>query len=112
MTRRIQLTPQASNDLDNEFDYLAERNTEAARRFYAAAQETFSSLAEIPGTGVLRDYQNPQFAGMRMRAIKGFRNYLAFYLTTDDSIQVLRVLHGARDIERIFSSATEGESGQ
>ena len=112
MTRRIQVTPEASNDLDNEFDYLVERNTEAARRFYAAAQETFSSLAEIPGTGVLRDYQNPQFAGMRMRAIKGFRNYLAFYLTIDDSIQVLRVLHGTQDIERIFSPTTEGESGQ
>ena len=107
MTRRIQVTPEASNDLDNEFDYLAERNTDAARRFYAAAQETFVSLAEMPGAGVLRDYQNPQLAGMRMRAIQGFRNYLAFYLTTDDSIQILRVLHGARDIERIFSPAED-----
>lgn len=40
-----------------------------------------------------------------MRAIKGFQNCLAFYLTTDDSIQILRVLHGARDIERIFTPA-------
>ena len=32
---------------------------------------------------------------MRKRLINGFRNYLAFYLTTDDSIQILRILHGA-----------------
>lgn len=110
MTCRIQLTPQASNDLDDEFGYLAECNADAVRRFYAPAQETFSSLAEMPGIGALRDYQNPLFAGMRMRAINGFRNYLTFYMTTDDSIQVLRVLHGARDIERIFSPAAEGKS--
>ena len=105
--RRVDLTPAASADLDGEFDYLAERNTDAARRFYPAARETFSDLAEMPGMGVLRDYQNPQLAGMRMQAIKGFRNYLAFYLTTEDSIQVLRVLHGARDIEKAFRPSDE-----
>ena len=103
MTRRVDITPAAESDLDAEFDYLADRNADAARRFYKAAHETFAQLAEMPGTGTSYPSPPPKLAGMRRRLISGFRNYLAFYLTTDDSIQVLRVLHGAMDIEAVFN---------
>jgi toxin ParE1/3/4 len=31
--------------------------------------------------------------------IKGFANYLIFYRMRSNSIEIVRVLHGARDIE-------------
>jgi toxin ParE1/3/4 len=35
-------------------------------------------------------------------ANQGFSNYLIFYKRTKDGVEVLRVLHGARDIEAAF----------
>jgi toxin ParE1/3/4 len=42
--------------------------------------------------------------GVRMLAIKDFENYLLFYLEQEDSVDVIRVLHGARDISEALQS--------
>jgi plasmid stabilization system protein ParE len=34
----------------------------------------------------------------------GFENHLVFYRPFKDSIEVIRVIHGARDIEKLFES--------
>jgi toxin ParE1/3/4 len=39
--------------------------------------------------------------------IKNFRDYLVFYLVQDEQIEILRVLHGARDLEGILSTLDE-----
>jgi toxin ParE1/3/4 len=39
---------------------------------------------------------------VRVIAIGRFRNYLIFYRRTNDEVEVLRVLHGARDIRSIL----------
>ena len=102
MTRRVILDPEADRDIEEQFDYLAARRLDAALRFLQATSDTFEQLAEMPGMGAPRRFNNPKLAGVRMWPIRGFENYLSFYLTTEESIQVLRVLHGARNIERIF----------
>src|SRR5438270_177599 len=105
MTRRVIIDPEADRDIEEQFDYLADRNIDAALRFLQATSDTFELLATMPGMGAPRRYNNPRLAGVRMAPIQGFKNYLAFYLTTEDSIQVLRVLHGARNIEEIFEQS-------
>lgn len=40
--------------------------------------------------------------GIRQWRLPGFENYLIFYRPLDDGVEILRVLHGARDIQRIF----------
>ena len=37
-----------------------------------------------------------------MWRVKGFEKYLVFYRPLKDGIVVLRVIHGARDIEDLF----------
>jgi plasmid stabilization system protein ParE len=39
---------------------------------------------------------------MRMTLINGFRNYLIFHIPTDYGIHIVRVLHGARDLDALF----------
>jgi hypothetical protein len=39
---------------------------------------------------------------MRRLTVNGFDNWLLFYRDTEDRIDVIRVLHGARDIAAIF----------
>ncbi|TAE49913.1 MAG: type II toxin-antitoxin system RelE/ParE family toxin, partial [Oscillatoriales cyanobacterium] len=36
-----------------------------------------------------------------------FQDYLIFYRIQDDRVEVLRVLHGARDLEDILSNLDE-----
>ena len=46
----------------------------------------------------------PLVQGVRMLAIKDFENYLLFYLEREDCVDVIRVLHGARDIPEALQS--------
>jgi toxin ParE1/3/4 len=108
MSRRVIIDPEADRDIEEEFNYLADRNMDAALRFLQATTDTFEKLAEMPGMGSLRQFKNPKLAGVRMWPIKGFENYLVFYLTTEESIKVVRVLHGARNIEKILNQSAGG----
>lgn len=52
--------------------------------------------------GALRQFTNSRLDGVRSWPIRHFMNYLIFYRPIDGGVEVLRILHGARDIERIF----------
>ena len=102
MSGFIHLTPNAIDDLDIAFEYLAERNPTAAHKFNEAARKTLEQLAVLPGLGVTRQYDNPQIVDVRMFRMQDFRNYLIFYNATEDGIRVIRILHGARNVSKIF----------
>jgi len=72
-------------------------------RFLEATKEGFRQVAERAGLGALRNYGNPALLGMRMWPVPGFRNYLIFYLPTEDGLEIQRVLHGSRDLDAIFA---------
>ena len=94
--------PSADRDLDLEADYLAdEAGIETALRFLAAAQKTFSSLAAHPGLG-WRPSLGPAFQSIRAFPVAGFKSMLVFYRTREDVLEIVRVLHGARDLEALF----------
>jgi toxin ParE1/3/4 len=59
-------------------------------------------LAQFPGMGARREFRNPKLAGMRLWPITRFPKYLIFYQPTKRGIRVVRVIHGARDVGRIF----------
>ena len=41
--------------------------------------------------------------GLRRFPVKGFENYLLFYLPHQTGIDVIRVFHGARHIDNLFA---------
>lgn len=79
MTRRIIITPQASQDIDELFAFIAQDNFDAALNFFDSTRLTFSELATTPGMGSLCAFRNSSLAGLRRRAVKGFVKYLIFY---------------------------------
>ncbi len=106
MTGRILVRPAADRDLDDQAEYLADRqNLEAGLRFYRAAEETFRLLAGQPKLGRIAGYGTQLLAGMRMFPLKQFPKHLVFYRPLKDGIEVVRVLHGARDIENLFEDS-------
>jgi toxin ParE1/3/4 len=94
---RIVRTPVSRLDIVEILLYLRARNRRAARLVHQAINNTITFLAEHPGAGQRRD----EFAvGLRSFPVNRYRNYLVFYRPCDDGIQVIRVLHGARDLPK------------
>ena len=104
MPLEIIQSEEALEDVIKEARYLAKKGgIDLSDRFLEATKTGFKQLAEMPGMGALRDYGNPALVGMRMWPVPGFRNYLIFYLRTEDGLEIQRVLHGAQDLPRIFA---------
>lgn len=104
MTPRYSLLQAADQDLDDQADYLVqEASLDIALRFYDAARTTFEHLARMPTLGERRVSANPRLSGMRIWRIEGFENHLVFYRPVEDGIEIIRILHGARDIDRVLA---------
>jgi toxin ParE1/3/4 len=102
LSRRISLSRAADQDLDGHFLFIAQDSIETAVRFYEAAQAAFQRLVELPEIGSSRAFLDPYLTAIRMWPIPEFPNHLIFYSPTADGIDVVRVLHAKRDIERVF----------
>ena len=102
MTPRILRRIAAKRDVARIACFIAEDSLDAAERFLESVEVSFVALARMPHMGATRRFRNPKFAAVRMWPIKGFENYLIFYRPLEPGIEVLRVVHGARDIEALF----------
>jgi toxin ParE1/3/4 len=91
-------------DLLDQFVYLGEQATvEVAERYFAAVEETCNLLLTQPQSGASYESGIERLAGLRRAPVKGFMSYLLFYIPRSGGIDVIRVLHAARDIESIFA---------
>ncbi len=102
--------PQVKRDIIRHATYIARDNLDAALRFRHAAQETFEVTAVTPrGYGLVKPLQG-QFPGLRCRPLKRpFELYLAFYFVREgDRVEFTRVLHGRRDIPRVYPKLKDG----
>ena len=61
----------------------------------------------MPGIGKPSRFSNPTLADIRQYSIKGFGRYLIFYRATDSGVEILRVLHGARDLSAILDEESQ-----
>ena len=97
------LSPEALQDLDAIWLYIAQDNPSAADRLVEDAYQVCQRLAEHPELGPVRHFQNDDPPGIRFIVIPRFRNCLVFYRATGTAVEILRVLHGAQDIDDLFS---------
>jgi toxin ParE1/3/4 len=68
-----------------------------------AAYGVCRNLAEHPELGPLRRFPDDDPPGMRFIVISAFPNYLVFYRTTSEGVEIVRFLHAAQDIDDMFS---------
>ena len=102
MSKKLVIRPQAVVDLDDQALFIAVDSIEAGLRLYAAAHEAYARLLGMPELGARRELENPELEGLRMWPIPDFPNHLIFYRPTNDGVEIVRVLHSARDIPEIF----------
>jgi toxin ParE1/3/4 len=92
--------PEADQDFEDISLYLEERNALVAMRFADAVDSTVEMLCRSPELG---ERLHADLTGeIRCRTISGFKNYLIFYRRVDTVLEIIRILHGARDYEQFF----------
>jgi toxin ParE1/3/4 len=100
----IRRDPRSVNAVVELAEWIALDSPAAADRFIDAVEETYRRLHDAPGLG--RPYPDPplQLAGLRIHSVFGFPNHLVFYRPVAQDIEIVLVVHGARDIGRALES--------
>ena len=75
--------------------------------FIDATESAFQLLVNPPGVGVVREFSVETLKGIRTWPVRDFDKVLIFYLDIPEGIQVIRVLHRARDIPSVLSEELE-----
>jgi toxin ParE1/3/4 len=89
--------PKADQDIEEHAAYLGEvAGLDLGHRFLLAADETFLLLSRNPGIGWPPRIRSVQLQGLRIEKI------LVFYKPVDQGIEILRVVHGSRDLLQFF----------
>ena len=100
--RHYKFTPQAADDLFEIWSYIAHDSVRAANRVEDAIYKACAFLAEGPSRGSLReDLTKLQ---LRFWTVQDYPNYIIAYDSETDPLQIIRILHGARDIMAIMSA--------
>jgi len=97
MNPRLRLALSARADLDDIWVYVAQEGSEgAANRLVDAITERFPALLVMPGSGRKRDEVR---RGLRSHPAG---NYVIYYREMKTGIEIVRVIHGARDVAKAF----------
>lgn len=100
---RIVERPRARQELEDIAVHIGQRRPAAARRFLQAAQKAYDLLASMPESGTLWAAEQAAFAAVCYFPIPRYPNYVIFYRPLADGIEVLHILHGARDLGELLS---------
>lgn len=92
----VLVTPGAENDLDEIWYYIAVDNPAAADRTIDKIRQRLEQLAMFPESGRTR----PDF-GPNARSLN-VGNYLVLYTVAVNAVEIIRVVHGARDLTDLF----------
>jgi toxin ParE1/3/4 len=93
----VVVTAEAESDLERIATYIAEQSPKIALNFVRELRGKCESLADAPRSYPL--VPRHEHLGIRRRP---FGNYLIFYRVGPEAIEVVHILHGARDYERLL----------
>jgi toxin ParE1/3/4 len=95
------VSEQAKSDLREIWEYLAERNPDAARRVIIEITDKFDLLEHNPLMGRVR---HDLIVNLRAFPVK---KYMILYTPLENGVEIFRVIHGARDLHTIFDDMIE-----
>ena len=96
MIKRYFLTTQASEDLEEIHNFIAEDSVKRALNFIDLIEDNIELIATNPGIG---KYRNELFPEMHSLPVG---DYIIFYRIKQKHVEVLRILHGSRDLPNYF----------
>jgi toxin ParE1/3/4 len=101
--RRIRFSEAAIADIIEQSDWYRDRSGDAlAQRWNREIDSAVRQILRRPQSGTLCSFASDELAGLRHVPLEKFPKHSVFYIFRDGQISVLRVLHGARDLENLF----------
>jgi len=101
---RLVPSVEADNDVDEIAYYLSEQSEGLGFRFYECVDDTYQQIAENPTWKGVGPFLHSEAQNIRICPVQKFKNHLIFYRIESDKIEILRVLHGARDYMNLFDN--------
>lgn len=100
----FRVRPLAWREINTQLDYLEEEaGLETAERFLDQLMSSFQALADMPKMGILCGFRKPSTRRLRRWQVKEFENWLIFYQVSREGVDIVHVIHGARDIEALLN---------
>ena len=93
---QAELSPEAQEDLSEIWEYIGQFSEEAANQIIDTIYQKTELLARSPYMGTARPEFTPTLRSFPVE------KYVVFYRPIDNGIEVVRVLHGARDLEHLL----------
>lgn len=92
----------AEQDLAEAYDHIGSDSAVAAERLLDAVEHAVAVLLSNPRAGRIREFRSSRAHGVRSWVVRGFENHLIFYRPQAEGIEVIRFVHGARDIPSLL----------
>lgn len=100
----VRLAPQARRDLFAIWHHIADQSPSAADGAVRRIEQRYQRLSDFPYLGTARP---DVLAGVRMLVIE---RWLVFYLVKPNSVLILRIVDGSRDLSNIPIVPDEDET--
>jgi toxin ParE1/3/4 len=99
----VRLSEVAAADIVAQADWYEEQaDRKLAQRWNDAVTSAVLRIMKNPGSGAPCRFALPELRNIRRTSISGFPKHSVFYRVGDHEVLILRVLHGARDLETLF----------
>jgi toxin ParE1/3/4 len=100
----------AKRDLVQQWVWYAENaGIDVADRFLRAADATLHLLSTQPSIGTPFSVRKPELQNMRRFPVSdGFEKILLFYFPLQDGVDLIRLVHGSRDLDRLLAEGFFG----
>jgi len=98
---KYQFTPQAVSDLFDIWNFIAHDKPDAADRVEEAIFRACDHLADSPRAGQKRN--DLTRLPLRFWVVQPYANYLIVYDPEKKPLQIVRILHGARDLPSVLT---------
>jgi len=91
------------SDILEQADWYASQSGQTlAARWEKAVTTAILRITKNPHAGALCTFHSAELRGVRRTTIRNFPKYLLFYRFEEGELFILRVVHGARDLETLF----------
>jgi toxin ParE1/3/4 len=87
---------EAVSDLEEIWFYIGSQSTRNADSVIAQLCNKCMEISELSGIGRKRDELIPGVMSL------AYKKFVIFFKRSSDSVEIIRILHGARDIPKVF----------
>jgi toxin ParE1/3/4 len=102
-TARLFVSETAATDIVEQADwYESQSGKLLAARWESAVTASVLRIVKTPEAGTPCIFRSSELRDVRRTTITGFPKHLIFYRFHEGQVLILRVIHGARDLERLF----------